>query len=205
VTHAWLAGLAAGYGIAIPVGAIAVLIVSVAARSSFWVGAVGGLGAATADLCYAGVAATTGYALSPVLHQVSGPLRFVGAIVLGTVAVRGLRAAWRARTAGVSAETHTPLQLRYTYLGFLGMTLLNPLTVLYFAALVIAGQAPVAGAATACAFVVGVFLASLSWQILLAGTGAAMHRTGLGASRLWTGLVANALICAFAVQLVLTA
>lgn len=203
MTHAWLAGLAAGYGIAMPVGAIAVLIVSVSARSSFWVGAVGGLGAATADLCYAAVATSSGYALAPVLHGIAGPLRVAGAIVLGAVAVRGLHAAWQARAAGSNATMQAP-RARRTYLGFLGITLLNPLTVLYFAALVIAGQAPVAGTATASAFVVGVFLASLSWQLLLAGTGAALHRTRLGASRLWTGLVANALIGAFAVQLVLT-
>lgn len=138
------------------------------------------------------------------LHQIAGPLRFVGTIVLGTVAVRGLRAAWQARAASSSGTMPEPQPSR-TYLGFLGMTLLNPLTVLYFAALVIAGQAPVAGTATASAFVVGVFLASLSWQLLLAGTGTALHRTRLGASRLWTGVVANALICVFAVQLVLTA
>jgi threonine/homoserine/homoserine lactone efflux protein len=95
---------------------------------------------------------------------------------------------------------HTP-RTRRTYVGFLGMTLLNPLTVLYFAALVIAGQAPVAGTASASALVVGVFLASLSWQLLLAGTGALLHHTRLGVSRIWTGLIAKMLVGAFAVHL----
>jgi hypothetical protein len=90
MTHAWLAGLAAGYGIAMPVGAIAVLIASPAASSSFRVGAVAGLGAATADLWYAAVVASSGYAL---LRQIAGPLRLVGATVLGVGVVRGVRAA----------------------------------------------------------------------------------------------------------------
>ena len=201
--HAWLAGLAAGYGIAVPLGAIAVLIVSLAARTSFRVGAAAGLGAATADLIYAAVAASTGYALAPVLGRFAGPLRLVGAAVLAGLAVRGLRAAWRARTAAASAAAAQVPRVGRAYLGFLGLTLLNPLTVLYFAALVVAHQAPVASTPTAAAFVAGVFLASLSWQTLLAGIGAALHRTSLGASRFWTGLVGNALIAVFAVQLAL--
>ena len=42
-------------------------------------------------------------------------------------------------------------------------------------------------------------------QTLLAGIGAALHRTSPGASRFWTGLVGNALIAAFAVQLAVAA
>ena len=203
MTHAWLAGLAAGYGIAVPLGAIAVLIVSLAARASFRVGAAAGLGAATADLIYAAVAASTGYALAPVLGRFAGPLRLVGAAVLAGLAVRGLRAAWRARSA--AADAAQAPRVGRAYLGFLGLTLLNPLTVLYFAALVVAHQAPVASTPTTAAFVAGVFLASLTWQTLLAGIGAALHRTSLGASRFWTGLVGNALIAAFAVQLAVAA
>jgi hypothetical protein len=48
-----------------------------------------------------------------------------------------------------------------------------------------------------------VFLASLSWQILLAGIGAALQRTSLGSSRFCTGLLDDSLIAAFAVQLAL--
>ena len=48
--NAFTTGLLAGYGIAIPVGAIAILIVTKAARESFRSAAVAGLGAASADL-----------------------------------------------------------------------------------------------------------------------------------------------------------
>lgn len=46
-TEAFLAGLLAGYGVAIPVGAIVILIISLAARTSLRVGAAAALGVAT--------------------------------------------------------------------------------------------------------------------------------------------------------------
>ena len=49
MTGAFLAGLLAGLGVAVPVGAIAVLVMSLAARTSFRVGAAAALGVATAD------------------------------------------------------------------------------------------------------------------------------------------------------------
>ncbi|HKT02497.1 MAG TPA: lysine transporter LysE, partial [Rugosimonospora sp.] len=46
---ALLSGLLAGYGVAIPVGAVAVLVASLAARTSLAVGSAAALGVATAD------------------------------------------------------------------------------------------------------------------------------------------------------------
>ncbi|MGW2388183.1 hypothetical protein ACWCYK_01645 [Streptomyces lydicamycinicus] len=48
LTEAFLPGLWAGYALAVPVGAPAVLLVSVTARTSFRVGASAALGVATA-------------------------------------------------------------------------------------------------------------------------------------------------------------
>jgi threonine/homoserine/homoserine lactone efflux protein len=50
VTQAALAGLVAGYAIAIPVGAIAVLIIHTALTQGLRAGLAAGAGAATADL-----------------------------------------------------------------------------------------------------------------------------------------------------------
>jgi threonine/homoserine/homoserine lactone efflux protein len=56
VTGALLAGLLAGYGIAMPVGAVATYLVTLTARTSARVGAAGALGVASADGLYAVVA-----------------------------------------------------------------------------------------------------------------------------------------------------
>jgi threonine/homoserine/homoserine lactone efflux protein len=58
--QAFVLGMIAGYGIAIPVGAIAVLIVQVGIRCGFRCAASAGAGAATADLLYALLAVTGG-------------------------------------------------------------------------------------------------------------------------------------------------
>ena len=49
MTAALLAGLLAGYGIAMPVGAVATYLVTLTARTSARVGAAGALGVASAD------------------------------------------------------------------------------------------------------------------------------------------------------------
>ena len=57
------------------------------------------------------------------------------------------------------------------------MTLLNPLTVVYFGSLILGGSGgALSTLADRVAFVVGVGLASLSWQSLLAGVGALGNR-----------------------------
>ena len=57
-------GVLAGYGIAIPVGAIAILIVDVGLRRGFDFGFMAGAGAATADFFYASLAALAGEILA---------------------------------------------------------------------------------------------------------------------------------------------
>ncbi len=107
VTGMFLAGLAAGFGVAIPVGAIAVLVMGLAAQNSFRVGAAAALGVATADGLYAAVAALGGAALAAVLAPVAGPLRVVAAVVLLALAAytagRALRSARPTAVADVNS------------------------------------------------------------------------------------------------------
>jgi threonine/homoserine/homoserine lactone efflux protein len=91
VTEALVAGLLAGYGVAIPVGAIAALLVSLTAHTSLRVGASAALGVATADGLYAVAAVLGGTALARVVEPVSGPLRWVAAGVLVVIAASTAR------------------------------------------------------------------------------------------------------------------
>lgn len=65
VTAALVAGLLAGYGIALPVGAVAAYLVALTARTSLRIGVFGALGVATADGLYALIAVVGGSALTP--------------------------------------------------------------------------------------------------------------------------------------------
>jgi threonine/homoserine/homoserine lactone efflux protein len=201
--QAFLLGVAAGYGIAIPVGAIAVLIVQVGIRCGFACAASAGAGAATADLLYALLAVTGGVALAAAVEDVGEPLRWLSAGVLVLIALRGLV---RARRAPGIADAPLPGPREYavTYARFLGLTVINPLTVVYFAAIVLglgvaADLAPGAGVA----FVAGAFLASLSWQLLLAAVGALAGRRLPPRVAVGAAIAGNLVILAMAVLIAL--
>ncbi|MFG1652663.1 LysE family transporter [Micromonospora sp. NPDC049275] len=208
MSGAFLAGLVAGYGVAIPVGAIAVLILGLSARTSFRVGAAAALAVATADGLYAAVAALGGAGLAGVVAPAAGPLRVVAAVVLLGLAAHGLWRTWathRARHAPPPSTGRGPNTPGRAYAAVLGLTLLNPTTVLYFAALVL-GRRDTADAngPAAMLFVAGVFLASASWQLLIAGGGTIVGRALTGPrGRLVTGLVSSVLIAALAVAALL--
>lgn len=170
-------GVLAGYGIAIPVGAIAILIVETGLRLGFRAGFAAGAGAATADLVYAALAAVAGQALGAALAPYAGTLKLASAAVLIGLGGWGLWRVLRAGSAGpavrAAVRTEKPLGV---YTRFVGLTLLNPLTIAYFAALILGRGAEIPGWGGRLAFVAGAALASLSWQSLLAATGALGHR-----------------------------
>jgi arginine exporter protein ArgO len=208
MTTAFLAGVAAGLGIAIPVGAIAILIVETGLRRGFRLAAAAGAGAATVDGIYALVAAVFGTALAALLAPLETLLRVLAVVVLVAIAVRGflgLRAALRP-VAGdgvqvppdVEAAERGGSALR-TYGAFVAITLLNPVTVTYFAALILGLGSTGDGPAEKAAFVVGAFLASLAWQTLLAAAGAFLHRRLSPRLRAGVILVGNGIILAFAI------
>jgi arginine exporter protein ArgO len=197
VSAPFLAGVVAGYGVAVPVGAIGVLIAGLSARTSLRVGAAAGMGAATADGIYALIAVLGGAALAGTVAPIATPLRWAAAVVLLVLAGHTVWAALHRRraTAERAERPATPVK---AYAGILGLTLLNPATVVYFAALVM-GRG---GAGGGVWFVVGAFLASASWQLLIAGSGALAGRLLTGErARLITSLVSSAVIAVLAFML----
>jgi arginine exporter protein ArgO len=87
------------------------------------------------------------------------------------------------------------------YGALLGLTLLNPATVIYFAALVLGHSATSASGIAAALFVVAVFAASASWQLLLAVGGSALGRYLAGPrGRRATAAVSVVLIVALAAR-----
>jgi threonine/homoserine/homoserine lactone efflux protein len=177
-----LEGLAAGYGIAIPVGAVSILIFTTGMKSGFRRGFAAGAGAATADLLYAAAASVAGGALVLILQPVARFFRIGGGVVLVLMAAWGLAQAFRRRNgsdhgaAGKSAAAASAPGARAAYVQLLGITLVNPLTVVYFAALILGrGSDGASLAPDRLAFVLGAAAASLSWQTLIAALGSLLH------------------------------
>ena len=73
-----VSGLVTGWAIAVPVGAVAALLVTLTARTSWRVGAAAGLGIATVDGVYAAAAVVSGAALATLLEPVAWALTIWG-------------------------------------------------------------------------------------------------------------------------------
>ena len=101
----------------------------------------------------------------------------------------------------VARETIRPGEIRRTYLRFLGLTIVNPATVIYFAALVLGLPSIGEGSLDRVAFVVGALAASLSWQTFIATIGALAHGRLPPHARLWTSLVGNLIVLGFAANI----
>jgi threonine/homoserine/homoserine lactone efflux protein len=199
----FLEGLLAGYGIAIPVGAIAVLIINTSIRCGFRTGFMAGVGAATADLVYAGLAGVAGMAVSAVLAPLANVLGLLGGLVLMALALAGLRRGWRLDQ--VDRVREADCQPGQTYLKFVGLTLINPLTIIYFSALILGRESTsVWTTGDVVLFVSAAGLASLSWQCLLAGLG------GLAGARLspriraFTSIVGNLIVFGLGLRMFMT-
>ncbi|MEU2337710.1 LysE family transporter [Streptomyces sp. NPDC006654] len=204
MTAALVAGLLAGYGIAVPVGAVGTYLVSLTARTSLRTGVCAALGVAGADGLYALLAAVGGAALAAALLPVLTPLRLLSALVLVALAVRGAALAvsqYRRRHLVTRTERPVPGPGR-AFLGLLGITLLNPTTVIYFAALVVGTRSAAAvPALDQAVFVLAAFAASASWQLLLAGGGALLGRALTGhRGRLVTALLSSCVMLGLAAR-----
>lgn len=184
-------GLVTGWAIAIPIGAVGAFLVALTARTSWRVGASGALGIATVDGVYAAVAVTAGAAIAALVEPVADGLRVASALVLLGIAVLTLVHAW---TSSGTARAVRPISPWRAYLLFIGITAVNPATVVYFAAVVLGNRDLVDSLAQGAVFVLSAFVASAGWQLVLAAGGALLGARITGhRGRLATG-IASALV-----------
>jgi threonine/homoserine/homoserine lactone efflux protein len=195
VAQAFLLGVAAGYAIAIPFGPIAILIVRTGVRQGLRAAAAAGAGTATADLVFATIAMLFGAAASAFLAPILPAARLVAGAALAVIAVRGLLTV----PSQIDRESGTS-RAGNTYLLFLGLTMLNPPTVIYFVSLASALPEVSADFPSRAAFVVGAFLSSLSWQEFLAVVGAMLHGRLTPRLQRITAVVSSIIILALAAR-----
>jgi len=196
-------GMLAGYGIAIPIGAIAILIIDAALRRGLVTGLMAGAGAATADFLYATLAVVAGAVVAPLLAPFAASLRIAGGIVLIAIAGLGI---WRGLKVKSDEAPRAPAShpLR-TYLQFVGLTIINPMTVVYFTALILGTDTLDARfrIASSLLFIAGAGLASLSWQSFLALLGSIAGRRLTPRMRLAATLVGNLIVFGLGTRLVI--
>src|SRR5918997_6693891 len=156
-----------GFAIAAPVGPIGVLCIRRTLAEGRLSGLVSGLGAATADAVYGAVAALGLTFVTEFLIGGEAWLRLVGGAFLVFIGVRTFLARPVERAAP-SARSGLPGAYASTFF----LTLTNPTTILSFAAifagLEVAGDAS-GSALSAMLLVLGVFLGSAAWWVVLSG------------------------------------
>jgi len=160
-------GLALGLAVAAPVGPMSLLCMRRTVARGFPAGFLSGLGVAAADAIYGAVAAFGLVAVTGLLVGHGPWLRLVGAAVLLHLGVSALRA-----RPDVAATEAGAFGLAGMFASTLALTLANPSTILSFAAL-FAGLglgADEGNASAATAMVVGVFLGSALWWLVVTGS-----------------------------------
>ena len=203
---ALLAGAFAGFAIAMPVGVIAVLIIETGMVGGLRRGAAAGAGAATVDLLYCALALGVGGILKGLLAVALAPLQLLSGAFLISIGVRGLVALRTATKLDSSrADARAIGSVRQLYLRFIGLTAMNPATILYFLALAVGLPGLGDDPRNAIAFTVGAASASLSWQLLLGAAGAAAGRLLPERFVVGTRIAGQFLIIAFGLRIALGA
>ena len=188
-------GVIIGFAIAAPVGPIGVLCIRRTLADGRLPGFVSGLGAATADAGYGAVAAFGLTLITDFLMEGASWLRLIGGAFLLFLGIRTFFARPAERAAPVRNGG-----LVGAYASTLFLTLTNPTTILSFAAIFVGlGVGSTNDALSAMLLVLGVFLGSTLWWLVLSGT-AGLFRAKLSAGGLrWVNRVSGTIIAAFGV------
>lgn len=196
-----LKGWLLGFAIAAPVGPIGILCIRRTLAEGRLIGFLSGLGAATADMLFAVVAAFGVTAVQTALLTRHVWLQIAGGLFLVYLGLRTFFAAPADHAAGLR-----PARGRLSaYLSTFGLTLTNPATILSFSVIFGAFQlGPTSGPfINAGLLVLGVFLGSATWWLLLSGS------IGFFAGRFnpdwmaWVNRAAGTIIAAFGVATLL--
>lgn len=189
-------GLIIGFSIAAPVGPIGVLCIKRTLSSGRVIGLLSGMGAATADALYGCIAAFGLTFISNFLLQQQIGLHLIGGAFLCYLGIKTI----------ISRPLNSPNQPNQnSLLGAYGstffLTLTNPLTILSFAAIFAGfGLANVRGGYSSAAItVLGVFLGSSCWWVILSVvTSLIRNRINLS-GLLWVNRISGSIILGFGI------
>jgi|HubBroStandDraft_1064217.scaffolds.fasta_scaffold150924_2 threonine/homoserine/homoserine lactone efflux protein len=190
-----LKGLAIGFSIAAPVGPIGVLCIRRSLRDGMAAGLVSGLGAATADAAYGAVA---GFGLTAISGFLIGQKFWIGLLGGAFLCYLGVRTFLSRPTEESAPERGGSLIAAYASTLFL--TLANPATILSFAVIFATfGLGAAIDYPAASSLVLGVFLGSALWWLILSGS-VSLVRSRMDSARMrMVNRLSGAVLVAFGV------
>jgi threonine/homoserine/homoserine lactone efflux protein len=189
-------GLVIGLAVAAPVGPLGVLCIRRTLADGRLAGLATGLGAATVDAFYGGIAAFGVTVISGLLLSQQVWIRLIGGLFLCYLGVKTIAAAPAERAAATAGPT--PLR---AYISAVALTLANPPTILSFAAIFAGLGVGTTGRASPATIVLvlGVLVGSALWWVLLS-SGVAALRARVSARVLrWINRLSGAMLVAFGV------
>lgn len=198
-------GFAAGLALAIPLGPMAIMLINTTMSRGWRHGVVGALGMASVDFSYALLVFLVGALIASFLSTWGVVLSLAGAAILlalGTqTLIRNLRLLNKPDHFGGQASAEG--SVGKTFSTFVGATVLNPPTALYFLAIAptVSGLSGGTGFAPAIIFAGGVFIGSIIWQEGLALAGLGLRKLTSNKVRAILGSIGGALIIALAVSI----
>lgn len=188
-----LKGALIGFSIAAPVGPIGLLCIRRSLHEGRLAGFVSGLGAATADTLYGLVAAFSLTALTDFLLGYRTALQLFGGLFLLYLGLTTLRA----RAAAPAADRPAP-NLLAAYFSTLALTATSPVTILAFVGIFAGLGVAVSDSFSALRLVLGVFLGSAAWWLILSTTASFLGRRLESGGLRILNLVAGTILLAFA-------
>jgi len=193
-------GVIIGFLAAAPIGPVNVLCIQRTLNQGRAIGIISGLGAATADAVYGGIAGMGLTLISNILLKNQTWLRFVGGVFLCYLGVRIILA-----KQGDHAISNHVKGFMGAYTSTLFLTLANPTTIFSYGIL-FAGFgiiSPHHGLGAAFFLVPGVFIGSAMWWVILSG-GAGMLRSRLNKSgSAWVNRISGAIVAGSGLLMIL--
>jgi len=167
MVRALVLGFLVGFPIALSPGPIFFLVLRRTLARGWRSGLASGLGVATGDATYAALAA---FGVAAVTTFLLAERRWIGLVGGVAITLIGLRTLRRPHPDPWTPHPDPPPQGGREYFSILALTLGNPSTILSFAAVFAGLGIHIAGGwGSALALVVGVWLGSLTWWVVLTG------------------------------------
>lgn len=162
----FLKGALIGFLMAVPIGPIGIICIRKTLNEGRSQGLIVGLGAATADLFFSGVAAFGLTYISDTVDEQRVLIRLIGGVILLLIGIK----MFRKQPADPEIKGYIGGKLK-TYISIMFLTLTNPLTIFAFIAVFSAfGLTKGLGLFSSSLLVAGVFTGSALWFLLLSST-----------------------------------
>ncbi len=189
-------GLIIGLSIAAPVGPIGVLCIHRTLSSGRMVGLLSGLGAATADALYGAIAAFGLTFISVFLVQQQLWFRLIGGLFLLYLGIRTMLSVAKYDSSEVSQ-----VSMFKAYGSTFFLTLTNPITILAFTAIFSGiGLVSLGGSYSSAGItVLGVFLGSSCWWIILSSVTNLLRDRITTSGLVWVNRISGLIILGFGI------